>query len=559
MKIDCVTRRGITMAQLEDLLEEAAVLAQRGSTTPRLEELNLYHLCEDLVKPETEPYKCSWVELVAKGPQPPSVFVSHWWGSPFKETVGLLKYHAIQRNMGETDAWWICTFANNQHELDTINKPLKETPFAAAIGCCKGVVAVLDKDATIFKRIWCILEFDEGLKTKESKPDFFYDLAMCLHVKGKGNGEPLVQLDQGGSWEERTKHPLGRMTEGVGLVGVHIDVASAEATQEKDRNRILRFIIDREAAEEIVTVPPPKHRHYDELNLRLRRRFATAAAVDLARLVPFEFSDAQKRDFGASPRAVLQRLLGDFEDEVVRRLDTRGGLAVATACAKNNVKVATALLQARADVNHVKERHGETTDCPTALHKAAKTGAADTLRLMLKAKVDLEMQNQLQQTAVFVATYSKEASSVTTLQLLLEARANLNCRDMFKVTPVSAALHRGSPEKLQMLLEAGGSPHCKVRGMSALAWAEKHCSEECAALLRQALGDSGEASVREWRRSPASSSSPKSQWPSRGASSAGWEEAAAERPKLQRHRTSLQPQAKRWVPKLERGSTDPQK
>ena len=40
--------------------------------------VNLYHLVDLLVKPATASRDCSFVELMAEGPQPCKWFVSHW-------------------------------------------------------------------------------------------------------------------------------------------------------------------------------------------------------------------------------------------------------------------------------------------------------------------------------------------------------------------------------------------------------------------------------------------------------------------------------------------------
>ena len=39
-------------------------------------EINLYHLADNWIKIKTEPYKCSYIEFVASGPQLPRWFIS---------------------------------------------------------------------------------------------------------------------------------------------------------------------------------------------------------------------------------------------------------------------------------------------------------------------------------------------------------------------------------------------------------------------------------------------------------------------------------------------------
>ena len=41
--------------------------------------VNLYDVNQNLIKPDTEAHRCSYVELVASGPQIPKWFVSHWY------------------------------------------------------------------------------------------------------------------------------------------------------------------------------------------------------------------------------------------------------------------------------------------------------------------------------------------------------------------------------------------------------------------------------------------------------------------------------------------------
>ncbi len=85
--------RGITLAQLRNVCREIELRCQveewtrpsfggSGSKTVHLrpEEVNLYDLNHNFIIPQTKRAECSYVELIASGPQPPEWFVSHWWG-----------------------------------------------------------------------------------------------------------------------------------------------------------------------------------------------------------------------------------------------------------------------------------------------------------------------------------------------------------------------------------------------------------------------------------------------------------------------------------------------
>ena len=122
--------RAITFAQLTDFwnfiqhvlkdvlivetFEKSALYRQRLTR----ENLQMYSVDTYFVKPLTEPYKCSFVDLVSTAKtQPPKWFVSHAWSTPFSQTVSMLRLHMQSRDLPPTTPYWICTFANNQHDL----------------------------------------------------------------------------------------------------------------------------------------------------------------------------------------------------------------------------------------------------------------------------------------------------------------------------------------------------------------------------------------------------------------------------------------------------------
>ena len=71
-------------------------MADGSFETRRLtpETVNLYHLNEHFIKPMCAERRCSYVELVASGPQPPAWFVSHWWGEPVTLFLRCIEQHA---------------------------------------------------------------------------------------------------------------------------------------------------------------------------------------------------------------------------------------------------------------------------------------------------------------------------------------------------------------------------------------------------------------------------------------------------------------------------------
>ena len=80
-------------------------------------------------------------------------FVSHAWLEPVCKFVACLKCHASLRQLSDQTAYWVCAYANNQHQLkkEICNNPRK-TSFYRAIKLCAGVLLVLDQNATPFTR-----------------------------------------------------------------------------------------------------------------------------------------------------------------------------------------------------------------------------------------------------------------------------------------------------------------------------------------------------------------------------------------------------------------------
>merc|ERR1719264_1280017 len=79
--------------------------------------VNLYQTNDNVIKPSTEVHRCSYVELVASGPQPPTWFVSHWWGEPVFLFLACLRQHALLRHLTAQSAYWDCAYANIQWHL----------------------------------------------------------------------------------------------------------------------------------------------------------------------------------------------------------------------------------------------------------------------------------------------------------------------------------------------------------------------------------------------------------------------------------------------------------
>ena len=104
----------LTKVEIVETSERSPLRGKR--LTP--DNVSMYSVHDYFVFPITLPHLCSFVELVSTAEeQPPEWFVSHAWSTPFSQTVSMLNHHVKSRDLPPTTAYWICTFANNQHDL----------------------------------------------------------------------------------------------------------------------------------------------------------------------------------------------------------------------------------------------------------------------------------------------------------------------------------------------------------------------------------------------------------------------------------------------------------
>lgn len=106
------------------------------------------------------PGALSYKELVSDKPRTPRWYCCHWWGEPIMEFVASCEAHARLRDLGPEEAlYWVCAFANRQHSLDQeICSDPAQSSFRVAMRSAEGLLLMLDKDATPFRRIWCDYE-----------------------------------------------------------------------------------------------------------------------------------------------------------------------------------------------------------------------------------------------------------------------------------------------------------------------------------------------------------------------------------------------------------------
>ena len=470
---DCA-ERAVTLEQLQELasyvqeVSEADFLKNRG-TTVTSDAVNLYVINDAFVMPLTQQFKCSWVELVATGPQLPRWFVSHWWGTPFPQTVSLLAFHTLQRHL-ELSPYWICTFANNQHDLSGLSGQLRHTPFVQAILRCEGTVVLLDWDVTPFDRVWCVLENFVSTTWAREEKTHFYDIACwlpsntALHGGKAVPAKPTLKMDRGELGAEESvddETTGGAFPLRVAVKGVTVDISKAKASREDDKRKILHFIAGT-PEEEWSTSPPSECEAFTSMNSRVRRTFAAGALYKAA--LSDELSD-------------LQKLLKEFPDAKDDGISD-GATPVYAAAMKNHVKTLKFLLEANVQIDKTKN------DGATAVFIATQFGSADALTELLSSNADPNLARQDDGvTPVYMAVQNGHFKE---LKMLLEAKAEPQRLTTKGAAPLHLAVQLEKVEAVKLLLQHKADPNLETeQGQRPLSLVK------ASSKLRQLLMDAG--------------------------------------------------------------------
>jgi len=476
--------RGISLEQINELSRFLQMCLTRANIRDKNDlrvhwnNVNLYHIDFHVVKPLTLPYRCSFVELVATVPQPPVWFCSHYWGTPFQQTSALINFHAEQRELAPESSYWICTFANNQHDLSDLAGSLPDTPFVKAITSkhCQGTLTLLDYEATTFQRVWCVLEnYVSSTWSKERgfKEHHLIDLAAWL-PEGSGHwggkpipAKPTLRMDLGNlKMAEKVfaeSETGGAFPQTVANRGVQIDLAEAQASRPEDRRNILHLIAATPEEEWASTDPPTECEAYEVLNRNAHRMFAVGAMYDAAtrgdlRLLenlterfPDQVNDSISD--GCTPlyaaawknRAEAVRFLLSKEADPNRRKN-EGASAIFIATQGGHQEVMFELLSASADANLCRE------DGFGPIHMAVQQKDKKSLQALLESKADVAVATAKGATPLILAAQLQDGDSV---QALLAAKADANQKSAQGNTPYQMAK---SQLVIKLLLNAKADP-----------------------------------------------------------------------------------------------------
>jgi len=107
--------RGISIKQLKFIYAEIEVRCEKkkwtnkNGTSLSPDKVCLYDVNKPIIMERTSDKQCSYVELIAKGEQTPTWFVSHWWGEPVIAMIRCLEQHCRDHDLSEENTYyWIC-------------------------------------------------------------------------------------------------------------------------------------------------------------------------------------------------------------------------------------------------------------------------------------------------------------------------------------------------------------------------------------------------------------------------------------------------------------------
>jgi len=303
--------RAITVHQLGALVAHVCrrcELEEWISTTPvdpqplRAEAVTLYDLVHYVVRPFTQARRCSYVEMVASESQAPTWFVSHWWGEPVASFLRCIGHHAEVRGLATDAAYWVCAYANNQHQIQSeVSVNPEDTSFFRAIQLSVGVLLILDESATTFSRIWCCFEVSTALAVRTgSGSRLMLDICTMSSTSARLLTQGVVELDKG-SWRRKAKREADFPLEVLRL-GLHVKVQNASASVEADKVHILNSLA-KVPPHELDKAPAVDHPTYTAVNRRIAAicalacwRGAVDRGVDIGIGADFSLASALRDD-----------------------------------------------------------------------------------------------------------------------------------------------------------------------------------------------------------------------------------------------------------------------
>jgi len=204
----------------------------------------------------SKPISLSYKELVSTEAAAPAWYCCHWWGESICDFIACIEAHHKLRGEKMESAYWICAFANSQHDLgiEIADDPEKSS-FRKAMQVARGVLLLLDHEATPFQRIWCDYELYKTVLDDSKDLDI---VTMGDDPQRRQTSPQILAELPGESAVAKTRResffPIGVLARAISA-----KLEDGEATVMKDKERILYYMRqqrpgDGEDAEDAVVV-----------------------------------------------------------------------------------------------------------------------------------------------------------------------------------------------------------------------------------------------------------------------------------------------------------------
>ena len=114
-RIPNTSQRGITLGQLRTFARKASRALTKLLPDVAWEQISTEQVCQHYVLPRTLDRGCSYVELVAEGPQFPSIYIDYQFSMLFAEIMASVEWLAEALSLKDCEVFFFSLLAYNQH------------------------------------------------------------------------------------------------------------------------------------------------------------------------------------------------------------------------------------------------------------------------------------------------------------------------------------------------------------------------------------------------------------------------------------------------------------